>query len=262
MDSLVSRDSNQSDHTFDTLLEEGDLQIELPNASEALPGGPSEEPEGAVLSFPVSLEEENKMLRQQLEEVRTALAYWKERSNEASNSDVTGLWEHTMNGLRHFVSTPPPPIEKTRAESFESIGMDFPRTDTGLHHRKPGGSYFERLKISPFKSLYEEEPNGVNDTGNHAEVDEGVSLMKSHSSDHDEDSSGASLDFKEEQDPSFYHQLVDRGAWLVGLLVLQSFSSFIIQRNEILLQNHTVIVRFLTMLVGAGGNAGNQASVR
>jgi Mg/Co/Ni transporter MgtE len=47
----------------------------------------------------------------------------------------------------------------------------------------------------------------------------------------------------------------------VGLLVLQSLSSFIIARNEVLLQNHLVIVRFLTMLVGAGGNAGNQASV-
>jgi Mg/Co/Ni transporter MgtE len=44
--------------------------------------------------------------------------------------------------------------------------------------------------------------------------------------------------------------------------VLQSASSFIISRNEALLQSHLVIVQFLTMLVGAGGNAGNQASVR
>jgi len=45
-------------------------------------------------------------------------------------------------------------------------------------------------------------------------------------------------------------------------LILQSMSSFILARNEALLQKHLVIVRFLTMLVGAGGNAGNQASVR
>jgi Mg/Co/Ni transporter MgtE len=38
-------------------------------------------------------------------------------------------------------------------------------------------------------------------------------------------------------------------------------SSFILARNERLLQRHAVIVQFLTMLVGAGGNAGNQASV-
>jgi Divalent cation transporter len=61
--------------------------------------------------------------------------------------------------------------------------------------------------------------------------------------------------------PSFGAALSDRAGWLVGLLVLQSLSSFIIARNEVLLQNHLVIVRFLTMLVGAGGNAGNQASV-
>eukprot|EP00547_Thalassionema_nitzschioides_P007175 CAMPEP_0194219762 /NCGR_PEP_ID=MMETSP0156-20130528/26802_1 /TAXON_ID=33649 /ORGANISM="Thalassionema nitzschioides, Strain L26-B" /LENGTH=328 /DNA_ID=CAMNT_0038949555 /DNA_START=87 /DNA_END=1073 /DNA_ORIENTATION=- len=60
----------------------------------------------------------------------------------------------------------------------------------------------------------------------------------------------------------FGRMVMDRAGWLVGLLVLQSMSSFIIQRNEIMLQKHLVIVRFLTMLVGAGGNAGNQASVR
>ena len=54
----------------------------------------------------------------------------------------------------------------------------------------------------------------------------------------------------------------DRAGWLVGLLVLQSCSSFILARNEDLLESHLVIVQFLTMLVGAGGNAGNQASVR
>lgn len=63
-------------------------------------------------------------------------------------------------------------------------------------------------------------------------------------------------------EPSFREQVQDRALWLVGLLVLQSMSSFIIARNESLLQHHVIIVRFLTMLVGAGGNAGNQASVR
>ena len=63
-------------------------------------------------------------------------------------------------------------------------------------------------------------------------------------------------------DVGFGSMILDRAGWLVGLLVLQSMSSFIIQRNETMLQKHLVIVRFLTMLVGAGGNAGNQASVR
>lgn len=59
----------------------------------------------------------------------------------------------------------------------------------------------------------------------------------------------------------FCRSVADRAGWLVGLLVFQSLSSFILARHESLLKRHTVIVQFLTMLVGAGGNAGNQASV-
>jgi cation transporter-like permease len=61
---------------------------------------------------------------------------------------------------------------------------------------------------------------------------------------------------------SFYRSLVDRTLWLIGLLIFQSLSSFILRSNESLLQKFPAIVYFLTMLVGAGGNAGNQATVR
>lgn len=61
---------------------------------------------------------------------------------------------------------------------------------------------------------------------------------------------------------TFFQALFDRGGWLIGLLVFQSCSSFILSANEELLRNHPTIVFFLTMLVGAGGNAGNQAAVR
>lgn len=60
----------------------------------------------------------------------------------------------------------------------------------------------------------------------------------------------------------FFSSLLDRAVWLIGLLIIQSCSSFILAFNERLLRNHTAIVYFLTMLVGAGGNAGNQATVR
>lgn len=70
------------------------------------------------------------------------------------------------------------------------------------------------------------------------------------------------LDEGKFEDPSFFRNVLDRGSWLVGLLVFQSFSSFILAYNEKLLQTHPAIVYFLTMLVGAGGNAGNQATVR
>jgi Divalent cation transporter len=93
---------------------------------------------------------------------------------------------------------------------------------------------------------------------------------------------------------SFGEALRDRAYWLVGLLGMQSLSGIILARNEALLANHPVstsfdspmrmsspalllcrprltyfkrfvtctVIYFLTMLVGAGGNAGNQASVR
>jgi len=62
--------------------------------------------------------------------------------------------------------------------------------------------------------------------------------------------------------PPFKDQIKERGGWLIGLLFLQSMSSFIIQYNEQFLADNMVLVQFLTMLVGAGGNAGNQAAVR
>ncbi|GMI40058.1 hypothetical protein TeGR_g9589 [Tetraparma gracilis] len=71
------------------------------------------------------------------------------------------------------------------------------------------------------------------------------------------DDDGCSVVVKTESE-----SLVERGAWLSGLLLAQSFSGLILASNEVLLQNHPAIIFFLTMLVGAGGNAGNQASVR
>lgn len=49
---------------------------------------------------------------------------------------------------------------------------------------------------------------------------------------------------------------------LVSLLLLQSLSQFILELYEPLISKHVIIPLFLTMLVGAGGNAGNQATVR
>ena len=53
-----------------------------------------------------------------------------------------------------------------------------------------------------------------------------------------------------------------RGKWLLGLLVLQSMSSIVLDSYQDLLRDHLVITLFLTMLVGAGGNAGNQSAIK
>lgn len=54
----------------------------------------------------------------------------------------------------------------------------------------------------------------------------------------------------------------NRGRWLLGLLVLQSMSSFVLDWYQQLLRDHLVVTLFLTMLVGAGGNAGNQSAIK
>ena len=54
----------------------------------------------------------------------------------------------------------------------------------------------------------------------------------------------------------------DCGRWLLGLLVLQSSSSLVLEKYEDLVRDHLVITLFLTMLVGAGGNAGNQSAIK
>lgn len=54
----------------------------------------------------------------------------------------------------------------------------------------------------------------------------------------------------------------DRVGILLLLLIVQSFSSIILGKYENLLSHHPILIYFLTMLIGAGGNAGNQAAVR
>lgn len=55
---------------------------------------------------------------------------------------------------------------------------------------------------------------------------------------------------------------VRRGRWLLGLLIMQSTSSFVLDSYQDLLKEHLVVTLFLTMLVGAGGNAGNQSAIK
>ncbi|RYG65711.1 magnesium transporter [archaeon] len=84
----------------------------------------------------------------------------------------------------------------------------------------------------------------------------------SHGSDVDDDDSHNAQHSSGSAASLFWRRLLDRATWLVGLLVFQSVSSYILSYNEQILQRHPCVVFFLTMLVGAGGNAGNQATVR
>jgi Mg/Co/Ni transporter MgtE len=57
------------------------------------------------------------------------------------------------------------------------------------------------------------------------------------------------------------NNIISRICLLSFLLILQSGSSFILQSFSELISRHILITMYLTMLVGAGGNAGNQAAV-
>lgn len=53
---------------------------------------------------------------------------------------------------------------------------------------------------------------------------------------------------------SFRSGLIDRSLWLTGLLVFQSCSSFILQANQSMINDHPAVIYFLTMLVGEKKN--------
>lgn len=58
---------------------------------------------------------------------------------------------------------------------------------------------------------------------------------------------------------SFWTLVRQRTPWLVVLLILQSVSSMIMQHYEGVLDSNIILSLFLTMLIGTGGNAGNQS---
>lgn len=59
---------------------------------------------------------------------------------------------------------------------------------------------------------------------------------------------------------SFWTLIRQRSVWLVGLLFLQSFSSEIMSSYDWVFEKYTIFTFFLTMLMGTGGNAGNQSA--
>ena len=68
-------------------------------------------------------------------------------------------------------------------------------------------------------------------------------------------------DFLRADGGSVASEAFSRGRWLLGLLVVQSTSSIVLDAYGPLLRDHLVVTLFLTMLVGAGGNAGNQSAI-
>ncbi|MFA5075333.1 MAG: magnesium transporter [Candidatus Babeliales bacterium] len=59
---------------------------------------------------------------------------------------------------------------------------------------------------------------------------------------------------------SIWKMLWQRTPWLIGLLFLQSISSIIMSGYQEIIGKYFIFSMFLTMLIGTGGNAGNQSS--
>ncbi|KAL3779927.1 hypothetical protein HJC23_005424 [Cyclotella cryptica] len=136
------------------------------------------------------------------------------------------------------------PKQSNKKSAYESSSKD--STDRGGNYKKVFNMDEEHGSHSP------ESNEGTED-----ECDELIHDDSSHNKHQNRRSQR-----RARHTETFRQQVKERAGWLIGLLFLQSCSSFIIQYNERFLQSHMVIVQFLTMLVGAGGNAGNQASVR
>jgi len=61
-------------------------------------------------------------------------------------------------------------------------------------------------------------------------------------------------------DTSIWSIVKQRSIWLSTLLLLQSVSSMIVNTYADLMSHHVIITFFMTMLIGTGGNAGNQSA--
>jgi len=100
------------------------------------------------------------------------------------------------------------------------------------------------------------------------EVDETVerdasnTIRDTNPSESSSDSSISGLHFSGDTNDTVLEEATKRGQWLLGLLVLQSSSSVVLENYGELIRDHLEITLFLTMLVGAGGNAGNQSAIR
>lgn len=194
-----------------------------------------------------SLEEENSRLRTEVAVLQREL----EILRSTTSSSPPSLRHVAMTSIRSQRRPFSPSSERERSLSGYS-GDDTvtiePESNVELHESAKG--LIHRRHIEKRPATEEEETLYANDSHSKPRYD-----------DDSIDEENAIVPRPEEPE-LFWDAVKDRSGWLVGLLCLQSLSSFIISRNEKLLSEHLVIVQFLTMLVGAGGNAGNQASVR
>jgi len=208
----------------------------------------------------MSLADENEHLRAKVAKMKEELVRYR-RQESRTKVDGSRKGPPSLNQVadsRRGWRRPRSKIQRTRSgDTDDSVDTLEPEPDPlmhesgrGLHHRRGNRNDAELGYPVSSQQAYAKVWRFDDESGVECSL-----LM-------DEESIMSSPSTYEEEKITFAAAVKDRAGWLVGLLCLQSMSSFIISRNERLLQEHIIIVQFLTMLVGAGGNAGNQASVR
>ncbi|GKY93770.1 hypothetical protein MPSEU_000344200 [Mayamaea pseudoterrestris] len=214
-----------------------------------------------ALSDDNGLKQENERLKRELDIIKTQFSMLQQKQQQDRRLQASSILDATSQSARNVVIEQPtsrPDGAHQVYNSHESEPVVRRRKDDhllqqqALHHR-----HHKSPKPMDYDADCEHGMVEVVDTTQGAHLPTMPLLTNSAVSQPYSNSLADSMD------PTYFlYQVQDRAQWLVGLLVLQSMSSFIIARNEALLQKHLVLVQFLTMLVGAGGNAGNQSSVR
>lgn len=169
------------------------------------------------------LEDENDRLKEELESLRALLAQYEHQSPPHPSSPLHGKADGDLAAGEQLdgVFRSPPKPKRINLETFME-DCDLEASTSPVASRTAE----ETQSLEESKDIYS-EPDGVDD-----------------------------------KSPLSFQKIVfERGCWLVGLMIVQSMASIIIQSNEAMLEQHVVIVRFLTMVVGTGGNAGNQSAV-
>ena len=195
------------------------------------------------------MQDENSRLRTEIIELRERLRRFEQEEQERLSLHRTGhQWHH------HQSYTQPPHIHSNQGDSASDMSQST-LTEQDLdtvHDQSLNGpsTFCKQPSVVSIRSTRQKDIEDATTTT--IETDEPSSIKIAHDV-------AFETNYKDE---SFWLMMAERAGWLVGLLLFQSVSSFVLEENQSLLQKYPVIVKFLTMLVGAGGNAGGQACVR
>jgi hypothetical protein len=226
-----------------------------------------------MLTSKISLRDENELLKADLSSLKKEVNRLRERESlsriQARKQLPASLRQIAASSSRRRQRQGLQPQRKSSGDpsndyvngvgTMEIPDLEMHESGRGLFHRKQQHSPLGRDSILKLSQPKQKQMPFFPDDDTDREMedeDESTAFLLAETSRMTEDDDDVVLP------DSFWAMVQDRAGWLVGLLILQSMSSFILARNERLLQEHVIIVRFLTMLVGAGGNAGNQASGR